>query len=107
MGDAPERIWVLPATFSGWGGYLEGMSKKSPEEIGEVEYVRADALTAAQKRIAELEAALKPFARAYDYSNELNGLNKVREVKCRPHEMVISDEFAEARAALDSTGEGS
>lgn len=52
---APERIWAN-LNCSPIGSVLQGTLDLEPSKIGaQVEYVRADALEAAQARIAELE----------------------------------------------------
>jgi hypothetical protein len=57
MTDAPETIWVTPSVaIKHW------MNIPSLNRAPRIEYTRTAYLVAAQARIAELEAALAPFA---------------------------------------------
>lgn len=51
MTEAPERIWVLHAG----GSYWEGCPEKAERNLGEVEYIRADAARKVRPLVWEMQ----------------------------------------------------
>lgn len=103
---APERIWFN-------GGLIESHMHTSRREFaGGVEYVRADALEAAQARIAELEGALRDV-REEICTGPVNDVLWHNEI---PSETTVDficntlnddwdyDKWLETRAALEGKG---
>lgn len=108
MADAPERIWAIPSLGGEWG---DGLGMWWPEDTNtepQAEFVRADLHAAALGRIAELEAALSPFAKAGDLFSGEPGSVEFDQCIYAPaagaEYNLCGDDLRRARAALAGKG---